>query len=117
MYCDTMAKKQHELNKMGVQAAIGNYVLSNYQRLKIIGRKKPNTITQVLATIQNPDSDFTGIGKYDVYFDIYGSSTDAFGNVNENEHYTARNFVKITASPEEEPIPEIEGDIILTKQM
>jgi len=101
------------MSKTDIQLAMGDYVKQHYHELDVLGRNKPKSIKKVLATIQ--DRDFVGAGKYNVFFDIYGSEVNDIGDLNENVHYTATCSVNVASDSEGSPIPFLNDSLILTK--
>ena len=110
-----MAQPKLTMTQKDVETAIGWYVRNNYQNLDVKGQNKPETIHNVLATIQ--DHEYIGAGKYNVILDIHGAVTDGIGGVKENEHYTAKCVFVVSADVEGAPVPEICDDLILTRQI
>ena len=103
------------MKKTDVQTAIAHYFREQFYNLKIVEEVKPDTITNVLATIQ--DKDYQGVGEYHVFLDIYGKLKDGCNGIKENEHFTTSCVVIVKADEEDSPIIEITDNIILTKTM
>ena len=101
------------MSKSDVQIAISNYIKKNYQRLDVKGKELPETITNVLTTIQ--DNDYIGTGTYRVVLDINGTMTCNNGDRMESIHFVATCNVKVTSNLDGEPIPELNETLFIDK--
>lgn len=101
------------MSKEDVQIAISNYIKDNYQGLDVKGKELPETIANVLTTIQ--DNDYIGAGTYRVVLDIYGTVTCNNGDRMENIHYVATCKVKVTSNLDGVPIPELNEALFIDK--
>ena len=109
-------RPQPKMTLSDVQSEMSRFFKLKFESLNPTGKVIPESLNNVIATIQPSYRQFEGVGEYMVYFDVFGKVKDGDNAYKENERFSSLCKVIVKSDGEGSPIIEIKDTVTLNKK-